>query len=200
MTEVLPLFSTPLYISQDEVLETPEVEYNRKSDSSISKSQNILLDENFITHKKIVEKHLENYVHDILLIKKELKLKHTCSWLVHHKKSDFSPIHMHSNSMFSGVLYLNCDKLSGNIKFSIPLIIPTWTTSTLNPLWNVSDNNIFNSREYNYTPKNGDILIFPSHTYHEVSINKSNIDRFCISFNYTLSGKLGTDTGFINMT
>ena len=33
MTEVLPLFSTPLYISQDEVLETPEVEYNRKSDS-----------------------------------------------------------------------------------------------------------------------------------------------------------------------
>jgi len=198
MTEVLPLFSTPLYISQDEVLETPEVEYNRKSDSSISKSQKVLLDQRFSKHKEVVEKHLSHYVYDTLRVSKNLELKHICSWMVFHGKGDFSPIHMHCNSMFSGVLYLSCDEDSGNIMFSMPLIIPTWTSSTLNALWNVDDNNIFNSREFVYTPKYGDILIFPSHTYHEVGKNESNIDRYCLSFNYILSGKMGTETGYID--
>ena len=38
MTEVLPLFSTPLYISQDEVLDAPEVEYNSIVGSKIFKT------------------------------------------------------------------------------------------------------------------------------------------------------------------
>jgi uncharacterized protein (TIGR02466 family) len=182
MTEVLPLFSTPLYISQDEVLDAPEVEYNRKSDSSISKSQQVLLDQRFLNHKEIVE-----------------ELKHTCSWMVFHGRNDFSPIHMHCNSMFSGVLYLSCNENSGDIKFSMPLTIPTWSSSTLNPLWNVVDNNIFNSREFSYTPNSGDILIFPSHTFHEVEKNKSNINRYCLAFNYILSGMMGTETGYIKL-
>lgn len=199
MTEVLPLFSTPLYISQDEVLDTPEVEYDRKSDSSISKSQQVLLDQRFLKHKEIVEKHLGYYVYDTLRVSKDLELKHTCSWMVFHGSNDFSPIHMHCNSMFSGVLYLSCNENSGDIKFSIPLTIPTWTSSTLNPLWNVVDNNVFNSREFSYTPNSGDILIFPSHTYHEVEKNKSNINRYCLAFNYILSGMMGTETGYIKL-
>ena len=197
MTEVLPLFSTPLYISHDDVLRTPEVEYDRKCDSSISKSQQVLLDQRFLKHREIVEKHLGYYVYDTLRVDKKLELKHTCSWIVLHKTDDFSPIHMHCNSMFSGVLYLKCDENSGDIKFSIPLIIPTWSSSTLNPLWNVDDHNIFNSREFCYTPNSGDILIFPSHTYHEVGSNKSDIDRYCLSFNYILKGEMGTETGTI---
>ena len=197
MTEVLPLFSTPLYISHDEVLGTPEVEYNRKCDSSISKSQQVLLNQRFSKHKEIVEKHLGYYVYDTLRVDRKLELKHTCSWIVLHKTDDFSPIHMHCNSMFSGVLYLKCDENSGDIKFSVPLIIPTWSSSTLNPLWNVDDYNIFNSREFCYAPNSGDILIFPSHTYHEVGSNRSDIDRYCLSFNYILKGEMGTETGTI---
>ena len=89
MTEVLPLFSTPLYISQDEVLDIPEVEYDRKSDSSISKSQQVLLDQRFLKHKEIVEKHLGYYVYDTLGVDKNLELKHTCSWVVFHARNDF---------------------------------------------------------------------------------------------------------------
>lgn len=200
--EVLPLFSTPMYVNNIGYLDCnnlKEVAFMQNETSFISQSQEILNEHKFSSIKKKIDFQMETYVYDILKINKSLKLHHVCSWMVLHKKGNYSPLHLHSNSMFSGVLYLKCDENSGKIKFSIPQIIPTWTSSTLDPIYNLTEQNIFNSREWVYQPKKWDILCFPSHTYHEVEPSFSDSDRLVLSFNYILKGKFGRDTGYLNI-
>lgn len=201
--EVFPLFSTPLYLNN-----VGEINYKEKlnnisviknNDSYISETQDLLNQKNISHIKKIIEIEMEKYVYEILKVDKKLKLFNSCSWMVIHEKGHYSPKHIHSNSMFSGILYLKCDEKSGKIIFSVPQIIPTWSTSTIDPIYNITESNIFNSREWKYQPKNGDIICFPSHLYHEVEPSLSENNRYCIAFNYILKGKIGTRTGFLDL-
>ena len=56
----------------------------------------------------------------------------------------------------------------------------------------VRDHNLFNSKIWTLTPKNGDVYMFPSSTIHNVGKNKTNNDRHSLAFNVHVKGKLGT--------
>jgi uncharacterized protein (TIGR02466 family) len=106
-----------------------------------------------------------------------------------HKNGDFAQRHLHTNSMFSGIFYINVPKYSGDISFHMPPNANTVFTPTLSP--SLVENNIFNSQTYTITPENGMILLFPSHLLHSVTSNLSNKLRHCLVFNIFLYGEYG---------
>ena len=79
--------------------------------------------------------------------------------------SNFNALHSHSKEThhMSGVIYLKCPKNSGNIIFHDPLNLDFITS---------------------ITPKESQILLFPSLILHSVEPNLSQEDRISIAFNF----------------
>jgi uncharacterized protein (TIGR02466 family) len=116
---------------------------------------------------------MNQYCRDIL--GEDPSLRHTQSWLNVNPPGSSHHKHFHSNSILSGVLYLQVDEHSG--KFLV----------------HREDNNrisneIKNYNQYNYKylffePKQFELYIFPSSLSHSVDENKSTKDRISLSFN-----------------
>lgn len=198
MPDIIPLFSTPLYkdrvsfdqkiMSKIESLKYLPHDADDSTDGSLTTEKNILSRGDFRQIKNLIDDHVRHYVFDILQIRK-LNLFISNSWINKHKPGDGARDHIHTNSIFSGVLYLNVPEGdAGNISFHLPFIVPTYTTSTLDP--ETKENNLFNSRVWNITPKTGDILIFPSHLMHGVATNTTKENRYSLAFNYFVKGEI----------
>ena len=116
---------------------------------------------------------MNQYCRDIL--GEEPNLRHTQSWINVNPPGSSHHKHFHSNSILSGVLYLQVDNQTG--KFLV----------------HREDNNrisneIKNYNQYNYKylffePKQFELYIFPSSLSHSVDENKSIKDRISLSFN-----------------
>tara|TARA_B100001250_G_scaffold76889_1_gene62996 strand:- start:372 stop:1004 length:633 start_codon:yes stop_codon:yes gene_type:complete len=195
-----PLFSTPLYvnhITDDEfsivaqaVINTDCPSLNTYEGNGYMSDDTVWLD-NHTDVKNIMEKYLDDYVHKQLAISKRHQLSHCTSWVNLHKPGDIGQSHVHSNSMFSGVLYVKVDRDSGPIRFQYPSMIPTYMTHQIEV--DLDDNNIYNMREAVINPNNKMILLFPSHLSHDIAPNQSTIDRYSMAFNYFLKGTFGND-------
>ena len=200
MEEIFPLFSTPIYKSElNEDLdlikkELSSLEYSCYSSNNgyFSINQDILNLQSFLNLKKSIEKKIDAFLFDFLKFK---KFEHcfSNSWINLHKPNNFSQKHLHQNSFYSGILYLQVpEKDSGTITFHHPQEIPTFCSSTLSP--QIIEHNSFNSKEWFFLPKENMLLLFPSHLSHSVSENNTKSDRFSLSFNIFLRGTFGEIT------
>ena len=194
MGKVVHLFSTPLYLTKLNV---------SQSVFHFIKSQKFRYHGNgYITHEYILEcpemesiknsitNEVKSYLYDTCRISDIMIPELVTSWVNLHKKGDHAPIHCHTNSIVSGVWYLSFPENSGE-----------FLTHTDNKLFgNLLDfpktENLFNSAFNSFTPKNGDLILFPSDLKHSVIPSKSDKERFSLAFNYMLRGnvKSGTTT------
>lgn len=137
---------------------------------------------------KIIMQELNNYVENVLMLEtSNINFFISRSWLVKHKKGDYGKLHAHTNSLISGVLYLNVDEKSGDIVFEK-------TNCNLFQCFEfeLKHWNRFNCESWSVKPSNGDLLFFPSHLKHSILENKSNIDRCVLAFDFFFKGKIGT--------
>ena len=202
-SEIIPLFSTPLYVGKVDIESSIDekflksfsyLPYNDKT-GYCSQDQKILLNPDFQSLKKQIDKHINVYMFEVLKISQG-KPTHVQSWINKHGEDDFSPKHVHSNSFISGGVYLQCKPNSGKIWFC-KSDNPTWATNTIRP--NVSDFNIFNAYSWSFETHRGDLFIFPSHLNHKVEKNMSGKDRYMIAFNYFLDGTFGERTAEVSV-
>ena len=108
------------------------------------------------------------------------KVKMTAMWSIINKKGSFNIQHNHANAYLSSAYYVRYPEKSGSIKFFDPR----------------EQKNIRYPKIKNYTdisaviteitPKEGDLLIFPSYLYHSVGENLSEDDRIIVSFNINI--------------
>lgn len=199
---IFPLFSTPIYKTKIFFNEKEhyflknklnKLEYLKyDSDNGYStKSKNILNIPSFSNIKNQINEHTNTYVFDILCFNK-INLYITSSWINLHQNGDCAQPHVHQNSIFSGVLYLDVpNEKSGQITFHFPFQFPTFISNTIYP--EVKNRNIYNSHSWSFNPTSGDLLIFPSHVMHDVGVNRSNQNRYSLSFNYFAKGKISTE-------
>ena len=82
-------------------------------------------------------------------------------WGLAYKKNDYTDVHDHWPSVWSGSFYLN---------------VPTDYAGTL----------FFPELEYNIEPITGQLVIFSGNTRHGVKTIQSNGERLVVSFNYNL--------------
>lgn len=125
-----------------------------------------------LTLNNQIKLHVENYF-KIWNFGSSKNIKLGEVWVNIAKKREYQEEHNHGVALFSGVIYINFPKSSGNIGFINPL--PT-EVSLMN------GNNIF-PESFKITPKESQILLFPGWLRHKVYPNNSIKDRISVSFN-----------------
>lgn len=200
--ELLPLFSTPVYVDFCDLetgilISAENTHFNNpcKDDPTYgnngSISTNTMWLESVPDLKRQVEAHLAEYVFGALGASREsVYLEHQSSWVNLHHEGDRAASHVHVNSMFSGVLYLNVPDNSGEIIFHMPSMFPTYATNTVN--LDIVDPSIYSMREFPIQPEQGMIIIFPSHLPHYVTANRTPLHRYSVAFNYFVKGEVGS--------
>lgn len=194
---IIPLFSTPLYVSQVNLL-AKEIDFiiNENylrvelNNGYMSKNKNILKNKNLKNLNKQIMEHLKFYKEEIFSIANNINIFIKNSWLMKHIKGDKSEKHFHENSLISGIVYIKTPKESGNIMFHKKSSI----INDISPLikLNFNEYNLFNSGGWNLDVKENMIVLFPSYLDHSTEINKSNEERYCLSFDTFLKGKIKT--------
>jgi len=105
------------------------------------------------------------------------KTKIVVMWAIINKKGSFNIQHNHPNSYLSAAYYVKVPKNSGNIKFFDPKEQKNIRYPKIKKYTDIS------AAITEITPKEGDLLIFPSYFYHSVGENLSEDDRIIVSFN-----------------
>jgi uncharacterized protein (TIGR02466 family) len=190
------LFSVPLYESRIETTENvlefcKKAEYERMflDNGFYTKNKYILENENLKELKNNIMEKVNDFVYDILKVSKEQKFYIENSWINKHTNNDWGQKHSHENSILSGVYYIKNKQNSGDIVFHknknhINLFYPVINFNFL------EENNI-NCNSVKFQPKEGTIIIFPSHLEHSILKNINNDDRYSLAFNLFVKGKFG---------
>jgi uncharacterized protein (TIGR02466 family) len=168
-----------------------DLEYNRldQNNGYVTKNTYVFNDDCLKNIKKEILNHLNNFLFNDLKINKNITFKMLNSWCTKHNKGDFSQIHVHNNSLISGVLYLKVNKDSGNLILHKNSywrnIFPKSIDITFN------EHNEVTGDYWYITPSLGTIIFFPSFLEHSVTKNESNEDRYSCAFNFHVEGNFG---------
>jgi uncharacterized protein (TIGR02466 family) len=149
----------------------------------------LLDDPNCLEIKNKILNAFDDYVYNLLKVNPELEFYITTSWAVKFLPGGSAQEHTHSNSLFSGVLYLKAAEETGQISFHKYQKYLNVSSPTFN--LGFTEWNIFNSDKWSITPIENQIIIFPSNVVHSVEINNSKDDRVSIAFNMFVKGNLG---------
>ena len=144
-------------------------------------SPNYQRDDNIIN--STLQQAIVGYFDDKEIFNDNFSISCTGMWLNINRNTDHNRLHCHADSDLSGVLWIkvpkNCD--SGNIQFASP---HQYTEFKPIKILNQSTRDRFNYNDcFAFIPKEGTILLFPSHLMHEVRANQSREDRISVSFN-----------------
>jgi len=142
--------------------------------------------------KNFCQFHLDNFYKTVFGdVSKKTKKIITQSWYNMNRKNEFHHEHTHQNSIVSGVFYVNTspkDKIKF-INFKYDQINVCDTDPLPTP---------FNSVETDFNVSTGDLLLFPSSTYHSVPIIlEDDKIRISMAFNTFIKGTIGD---YVKMT
>ena len=203
---VVPLFGIPLCQTQIKPLndcadyiinQIPYVERSHKV-CYISEDDYLLDQEKLLPLKEEIMKQISDFLHGYLDIHSKHKFVMTTSWSNRYEQNHFIDQHYHSNSLFSGVLFLTDCKDTANIIFHKDKNHNNIFTDTVR----LDHNDQFdftNKRSYLYhqsqmavCPKKWDLIMFPSFLNHSVNVNTNpSQKRYTLSFNVWVKGEIG---------
>jgi uncharacterized protein (TIGR02466 family) len=189
------LFATPIYFSnleRDLTNKEKNLIFKNQEKLFLNSGGNKTSEDTYILEKKEMQnlkKHLmlrvEDYNNTIENCVEKIDLYITQSWLNYNEINTSHHAHFHSNSYLSGVFYINANKDIDRIYF----LDSRYFQLELGLRKNY---NSFNSREWNYPVKTGDLFLFPSHLKHRVDTNVTkNHIRISLAFNVFVKGKIG---------
>lgn len=105
-----------------------------------------------------------------------LELEMTACWMNVMPRHTYHTLHLHPNSVLSGVYYVNAPRGSVSLKIEDPRM-PYYMNAPVRPLY------------HEIEPKAGMFVLFESWLRHEVPPNRSATPRVCLSFNYSLTSE-----------
>jgi uncharacterized protein (TIGR02466 family) len=189
------LFTDHLQIEQhwlDHIADT-KWEVLSNNHGQLSSDKNILSLEGLQDLRKMLMIKVYEFTRSILHIDSRIDWQITTSWAVRHKPNDIAVNHFHTNSIFSGVLFLEIPPNSGILRFRKHPTQPMVTTSTITlDIEPYNDLNMANMQHWDVYCKPGKLVMFPSHLYHSVTKNASDQDRLTLAFNLWPKGPLGS--------
>lgn len=195
--EILPFFPKVFYIKDLDLIN--DKDYNNillnckkqkyittnkqnSNSSKISESQKILDLKDFNKLKQIIYNEFNFFKNNILKYT-NTNFKITSSWITKTEKNNYSLLHNHNNSMFSGIFYVSVNEKQLNISFE----------NIFKSLFSIEpkEYNIFNSCEQKVFVKNKTLIFFPSEVHHTILSNEMHNDRYSIAFNILPTGLIG---------
>lgn len=171
-------------LNLQEPIENISDDVTRNIGNYLSTNKNVLFLEEFVDIKLFIEEHLKIYYKHLYNIDNNINPYITNSWITFNGKNDFHHVHSHSNSIISGVFYINVSEESDCIRFVHPI------KSQLMIGCNE------HGGEYIQTVCNNFLIMFPSYLEHYVPpINYEKYTRISLSFNSFVNGTIGSNDG-----
>ena len=93
--------------------------------------------------------------------------------------------HKHPNSFISGVFYISADASCDQISFINPFLLDR------DFVIGKGQSNCFNSEEWHYPVKTGELVLFPSYQHHFVKPLIGDKNRISLAFNVIPTGTIG---------
>jgi uncharacterized protein (TIGR02466 family) len=120
---------------------------------------------------------VEKVLDEVGLIRESFYI--SCMWANLAKAENRHALHLHANSYYSGVIYLEVPHHSGNIGFKDP------RASSEMLSFDYTEESIFKNRTIEIEPKKGRLILFPSWLYHGTRSGNFDDahDRISLSFN-----------------
>ena len=135
---------------------------------------------------RIINKFVDALGSPVRMLSNQLRLKQGIKlaniWFNINKPGDSNMMHTHSQSIISGVYYVQVPRKSGDLIFHSPA---AELISSYLPRDYVNSYDRYNSCSWSVAPKEGTVVLFPSWLRHHVEINESKKDRITLSFNYS---------------
>jgi uncharacterized protein (TIGR02466 family) len=136
--------------------------------------------------KGFLEDSLKEYIDQTINPVESNELYVTQSWVNYTKEGEYHHKHTHSNSIVSGVFYVDTVPDRDRINFFNDRY------STIKP--ETKDWNSYNSESWWYETKPGDLYLFPSSLPHSVFTVPKGKTRISLSFNTFIRGSVGVDS------
>ena len=148
-----------------------------------STNNKVLEDPNLLDLKSFIQQKLDFYLKEIISpLSQNLELYITESWLAETHKDQHHHVHSHSNSIISGVLYIDTIEKNG-----IQLFSPHKSIIDIS-----RDNRTKDYKFIELIVSDGDLILFPSYLMHSVKKNNSNKTRLSLAFNSFVKGDIST--------
>lgn len=198
-SKLYELWSVPIYKSEIPVDNKwlnflNQIKYHRvhTNNGYMSNKFNLLETKQLNSLKKQIIKHLHNYTYEHLGIKTKFKI--TVSWSMKHIENDFAQTHKHTNSIFSGIYYLQTQEGCGDIFFHNKNRLVEMFSLTYRK------DNFLNVEKCLFKIKNGTLLLFPSDVYHGTEqMRLKNFERICLSFNVFIKDNIGVNESLLQL-
>ncbi|WLW37199.1 putative 2OG-Fe(II) oxygenase [Synechococcus phage S-MS29] len=188
---IIDLFPTSVYVDNLSLTDT-EREYllsvpmNRNADDEAWVSDLLNTSTQYHSIAAAIKKHVDKYAYDVMNLSREYNFHCHGAWLNKNDKGDKTSKHHHSNSLISGVYYIDVDPhTQGGIEFHDDNDGPFGKFFTV---LKYTENNHRNSHRVSLGCQTGMIMLFPSVLKHSVSVNQSDKPRLSLAFDYMLTG------------
>ena len=194
--EIHSIFPIPVYITEiSREFTKQELNFVKEQKKHcVNNAGNINTKDNYILNrkefkniKKILNKHCENYLKNIICPKNNIELYITQSWLNYTETNQYHHGHKHPNSIISGVLYFDSDVKHDKILFSKS------GHQQIKPVTDSGKFNLWNSDTWFFSVETGKLIMFPSSTIHEVETKKGKNTRISLAFNTFYKGTIGSN-------
>jgi len=192
--EIIGIFPTPIYTNKlDREFTKKEINFfTKEKEKKLENVGNNSSDNNYILNsselknlKQELDEIVKDYFKKVISIDEKASPYITQSWLNWTSENEFHHRHSHSNSIVSGVLYIDVDEKQDKINF--------FKNENCQIYIREKEPNIFNTNNVSLVVKNGLIVLFPSYLDHAVDVKKGNNVRISLAFNTFVKGTIGLD-------
>tara|TARA_B000000557_G_C20757643_1_gene435914 strand:- start:36 stop:764 length:729 start_codon:yes stop_codon:yes gene_type:complete len=185
-----PIFATPLasldrYVDglEDVIKHANSIEQTNNTYNRMSVDKIVLENENLSELKIHIYEQVERFYEAVAGLPAHLKPIVTQSWFTYTGMGESMHRHMHPNSLFSGVFYVDADRETDYISLKKPEVHEPI-------MWYKENLNIYNSHEFRFPVHSGDLIMFPSNIPHSFGTS-SGPSRISLAFNTFVMGQLG---------
>lgn len=199
MNNIINLFSIPIYtakielsLKEEKFIKNLKYDFVEFKNGLISDDKQVLNNKNLLNLNNKIKEQIEIYTKKIIEVDDKISFYFTNSWVMKHKKGDYAHPHAHSNSVISGVFYVDVPKNSGDLIFHRNSFNASnaMLSSLAIPY---KKYNQYNSEEFTIKTEKNLLVLFPSNLVHSVPFSISKELRYCIAFNCFIKGTLTTN-------
>ena len=193
-SDIMGIFPTPIYssklnrpLSEEELslINKTKLDVYLNAGNTTSNDKNILENEVFKNLKDDLYLRVKDYFDKIISSSNNITPYITQSWINYTEKNKYHHKHAHSNSLVSGVFYINCHEEYDKIKF--------FNDNYKALLLDVENYNLYNAENWWFPVKTGDVILFPSSLTHMVETKQGDNTRISLAFNVFVKGNIGNE-------
>ena len=131
-----------------------------------------------------VQQNIIKYFHTNRVMHDDVRISLNNMLININKKGSYNIVHLHPACELSGVLWIKTPEKCGNLNFISPCVYSRFKETLAYET--EYGKKLGQHTTYEFLPKEGEMMLFPSSIEHSVNVNESREDRISVSFNLHL--------------